>query len=95
MATCKTNKNYSLVFKGVPDQILFCISIESSTFAPRLTARMVKLVDTPDLGSGAARLGGSSPSPGTSGMGMLGDEKPAPTAMEWRVGESLSRAQCT
>jgi hypothetical protein len=27
---------------------------------------MVKLVDTPDLGSGAARRGGSSPLPGTN-----------------------------
>ena len=40
---------------------------ESSIFAPLLqksnkNAGVVKLVDTPDLGSGAARLGGSSPS---------------------------------
>jgi hypothetical protein len=41
----------------------------SSIFAPLLqksivllNAGVVKLVDTPDLGSGAARLGGSSPS---------------------------------
>ncbi len=38
--------------------------IESFSFTP---ARVVKLVDTPDLGSGAARRVGSSPPPGTIG----------------------------
>jgi hypothetical protein len=48
-------------------------SLETATFATHFEksrcliiqtdfAGVVKLVDTPDLGSGAARLGGSSPS---------------------------------
>lgn len=36
--------------------------IQNRTFASLLTAGVVKLVDIPDLGSGAARHGGSSPS---------------------------------
>ena len=34
-------------------------------------ARVVKLADTPDLGSGAARREGSSPSPSTTINGMM------------------------
>ena len=40
---------------------LFDIYIRISIFALQLSLGMVKLVDTPDLGSGAARCEGSSP----------------------------------
>ena len=43
------------------------VSIKSITFAA-LKAHVVKLADTSDLGSDAARYGGSSPSMGTDNV---------------------------
>lgn len=40
-------------------------------------AQMVELADTPDLGSGTARFGGSSPSLGTHGIIAQWLERPA------------------
>ncbi len=43
------------------------VTLESrQIFAVRTHGRVVKLADTPDLGSGAARLVGSNPTPPTS-----------------------------
>lgn len=48
---------------GIIKHSIYANSMQSLTFAVhKVTAGVVKLVDIPDLGSGAARHGGSSPS---------------------------------
>lgn len=58
-------KNIMVIHVGNCLRIKIIYVQKNSTFAvPK--AGVVKLADTPDLGSGAARLGGSSPSTRTT-----------------------------
>ena len=73
-----TTKQAGLEMKCVNElqndsNISFSLSIKSITFAA-LKAHVVKLADTSDLGSDAARCGGSSPSMGTQTIDNLSIE---------------------
>ena len=69
---------------------------------PRFIARVVKLADTPDLGSGAVRREGSSPSPSTTFLNEVAqasacEEPEAPgldlraAGRSWKVREQFLR----